>query len=76
MSNIFMPNFLYQEVFRHYNFQWRFEVVVVFYFKSRTYNDSVNGQHASISPNLETRTIILERRYVGFIFYKEEVRIQ
>ena len=60
-----MPNILYQEVFRHCNFRVRFGVVVVFYLKSPTHNYLVNGQHALISPKLETRTIILGwREYV------------
>ena len=53
------PNFYHQEVFRQRNFGGRFGVVVVFYFKSHTYNYSVNGQHALISPKLGTRTIVL-----------------
>ena len=61
-SQIFSANFPYQEVFRHCNFQGHFRVVVVFYFKSHTYNYLVNGQRALISPKLETRTILLERR--------------
>ena len=57
-SNISVPNFTYQEVFWHRNFWGHFGVVVVVYFKSHTYNYSVNGQRALISPKLETHTII------------------
>ena len=61
-SNIFTPNFLYQEVFQHCNFQGRFKVVDALCFKSHTYTYATNGQWALISPKLETRTIILEGR--------------
>ena len=61
-----MPSFLYEEVFWHHNFQGRFGVVVVFYFKNLTYNYSVNGQRALISPKLETRKIILGRTKYQF----------
>ena len=61
-SNIFMSNFLYQEVFRYCNFQGRFGIVVFIYFKSYTYNYLVNGQRSLILPKLETQTIILGRR--------------
>lgn len=46
------PNLLYQEIFWHRDFRGRFIVVVVFYFWSHTYNYSVNGQRASISPQV------------------------
>ena len=49
--------FHHQELFRHRDFQGWFTVVVVFNSKSRTYNYSVNGQYAQISPKLGTRTI-------------------
>ena len=61
-SSIFAPHLLYQEVFQHHDLWGNFKVVDAFYFKSHTYNYSVNGQHALISPKLETRTIILGRR--------------
>ena len=54
-----MPNFHHQEVFRHRNFKGRFKVFDVLYFKSHTYNYSVNGQQTLILPKLEIRTIIL-----------------
>ena len=50
---------VYQEGFSHRNFQGHFGVVVVFYFKSHTYNFLVNRQRTLISPKLETWTIVL-----------------
>ena len=58
-SNILAWNFHRQEVFWHRNFRGRFGVVDVFYLKIHTYNHSVNGQWALISPKLGARTIIL-----------------
>lgn len=52
-SNISMPNFLYQKFFQYRNFQGCSGVVVVFYFKSYTYNYSINDQHALIFQDLE-----------------------
>ena len=61
-SNIFGPNFHHQEVFRHRDCGRRFGVVDVISFKSHTYNHSVNGQRALISPTVGTQTTISGRR--------------
>ena len=61
-QNTSTPNLLYQEVFQHCHFRGHYRVVVVFYFINHTYNYSFYGQRASISPKLETRTIILGQR--------------
>ena len=66
-SNIFARNFHHQEVFRHRNFGRHFGAVVVYYYyKNHTYNYSVNGQWALISPNFRTQTITLrQNRYLS-----------
>jgi hypothetical protein len=53
MSNILVPNFLYQEIFQHHNFCGTFRIVGVLYFKNHTYNYWVNGQRALILPKLK-----------------------
>ena len=53
--------FLHQTL-QHRDFRGCFGVVVVLYFKHRTYNYSINGHRALISPKLETWIIILGRR--------------
>ena len=63
LSQIFLcQTFYIKKSFLHCNFRGHFRVVVVLYFKSHTYNYSVHGQRALISPKLETRLIILGRR--------------
>ena len=49
-SNILEIQSHHQEDFRHRNFRGCFTVVAIFYFECHTYNYSLNGERASISP--------------------------
>ena len=42
-------------------------MIILVYFKSHTYNYSVNDQRALISPKLETRIIILRQRGLVYV---------
>ena len=64
-SQILSHQTFYIKSLWHRSLCGHFGVVVVFYFKSHTYNYLVNGEWALISPKPETRTIILgQREYV------------
>ena len=49
-SNILEIQSHHQVDFRHCNFRGCFTVVAIFYFECHTYNYSLNGERASISP--------------------------
>ena len=61
-SNILEMQSHHEEDFGHHNLWGCFRVVANFDFDCHTYNYSLNGGHALISPKLENKKIILRRK--------------